>query len=192
MDPLDALPLANHASYRGECSVWQTVWPSLSVERCRVVLRKRLAVPRRSSSCSLCSWRLRIRWLQRLITRQRFHLDLRSLWNTDRKSEVMSCQPNATIGVLLCSDDRKCPKSSLISSLDTATRLLPALGSCLPKITAALCWNQSENWYKLLTHDPTQNRKSCDRRYCFSPLTYLKNHTRELRQIFYARVWNPF
>jgi len=52
-----------------------------------------------------------------LITRQRFHLDLRSLLNTNRKSYLASqTQPPAC-----CSDDRKCPKSRLAPT-DIGTR----------------------------------------------------------------------
>ena len=54
--------------------------------------------PQQFSSRSLsCSLGLQFSWLEWLITRQWFHLNLRSLQNTD----VIPCQLNATTGMLL-------------------------------------------------------------------------------------------
>ena len=42
-----------------------------------------------------------------IITRQRFHVDIRSLWNTNRKSHLVS----RSVPSSFWSDDCKCPKS---------------------------------------------------------------------------------
>jgi len=66
----------------------------------------------------------------RLMTRQPFHLDLRSLGNTNRKSYRASWLVPSPCG----SNDRKCPKSCSVhvdfGTWYVATRLLSALGSC--------------------------------------------------------------